>query len=166
MSRFLSKRYKSILPYVPGEQPQEGRFVKLNTNENPYPPSDKTLKKIGVDELKRLKLYSDPEAKKSTSAVAAYYGVGTDNVLMTNGSDEALAFCYAAFCDAEREVVSPEISYGFYPVFCELFLLKYHFIPLDSNYKVDVPKFCGINKNIVIANPNAPTGIALTLMEN
>lgn len=165
MSRFLSGRYNGMLPYTPGEQPQDKRYIKLNTNENPFPPSPRAVAAVSQEVLENLKLYSDPEATKCTLAVAEYYGVDPDCVLMTNGSDEALAFVYMAFCDKQREIIAPDISYGFYPVFCELLNLKYNFIPLKDDYKVDVDAFCGINKNIIIANPNAPTGLAITVDE-
>lgn len=163
MSEFLSKRFESLKPYVPGEQPKGTEYIKLNTNEAPFPPSDKVVSAISVAQVEKLRLYSDPLATLSTTAIANYYGLKPSQVLVTNGSDEALAFIYTAFCDQEKEVVVPEISYGFYPVFCELLGLKYNFIPLKEDFKVDVSAFCNLNKNIVIANPNAPTGIAIGL---
>lgn len=165
MSEFFSERYKNVSPYVPGEQPQNRKFIKLNTNENPFPPSPTAVAAVGKEVLDRLRLYSDPEADYCATALAEYYGLERGEVLLTNGSDEALAFVFAAFCDDKRGIVAPEISYGFYPVFAELLCIKYDFIPLKCDYKVDVDAFCGLNKNIVIANPNAPTGIAVTVDE-
>lgn len=163
MSKFLSERYQSLKPYAPGEQPQNMKFIKLNTNESPFPPSPKVIDAINGDELKNLRLYSDPESKKCTQAIADYYKVESNQVLVANGSDEILAFLYMAFCDEKNDIVFPEISYGFYPVYCELFCLKQNFIPLKSNLEVDVDAFCNINKNIIIANPNAPTGLAIAI---
>lgn len=162
MSEFISERYKNISPYVPGEQPQDRKFIKLNTNENPFPPSPAAVAAVTGEVLNRLRLYSDPETDCCATALAGYYGLDRGEVLLTNGSDEALAFVFAAFCDDDNGIVAPEISYGFYPVFAELLCIKYDTIPLKYDYKVDVDAFCGINKNIVIANPNAPTGITVT----
>ncbi len=163
MSNFLSRRFQNMCPYAPGEQPRGMEYIKLNTNESPFPPSEKVINALSSREVEKLRLYSDPLSKLSTEAIAEFYKIKPTQVLVTNGSDEALAFIYTAFCDNEKEVVVPEISYGFYPVFCELLGLKYNFIPLKSDFKVDVEAFCNLNKNIVIANPNAPTGIAISI---
>lgn len=165
MSKFLSKRFLSLIPYAPGEQPQDMRYIKLNTNESPFPPAPGVMRALNKRQAKKLRLYSDPEAKKSTEAIAEYYGLRNDNIIVTNGSDEVLAFLYMAFCDDEKEIAFPNISYGFYPVFCNLFGIESKIIPLKSDFSIDVEAFCNINKNIVIANPNAPTGIAISLDE-
>ncbi len=165
MSKFLSQKYKDILPYTPGEQPQNKQYIKLNTNENPFPPSPLAINAITKDALQSLRLYSDPQATQSTQAIADYYNLDFENVLVTNGSDEALAFVYMAFCDQQQEIVASDISYGFYPVFCQLLDLKYNKIALKDDFSIDVDSFCGINKNIIIANPNAPTGMAISVQQ-
>lgn len=165
MSKFLIERYKATEPYVPGEQPRDKRYVKLNTNESPFPPSPKAVGAVNSELIENLRLYSDNEAVKSTSAIAAYYGLNNTNVLVTNGSDEALAFVFAAFCGDKKGIACPDITYGFYVSIFELLDIKPRFIPLKNDFKVDVEAFASANTNIVIANPNAPTGIALSLKE-
>ncbi|MBQ8689180.1 MAG: histidinol-phosphate transaminase [Clostridia bacterium] len=162
MSRFLSRKYESLVAYTPGEQPKEMKYVKLNTNESPFPPSPSVITAV-TNEASRLQLYSDPECTDLVSASAALFGVKTDEILMTNGSDEILNFAFMAFCDSEHPIVFPDITYGFYSVFAQLNSVPYEQIPLKEDFTIDVDDYCGINKNIVIANPNAPTGIALSL---
>lgn len=164
MSRFFSARYSSLDAYVPGEQPKDKRYIKLNTNESPFPPSENTVKAASL-EARELMLYSDPEASLLTEKCAELYGVSRDMVLMTNGSDEILNFAFMAFSDEKHPIVFPEISYGFYPVFAELNHIPYEQIPLKEDFSIDYKDYVGIGKNIVIANPNAPTGIALSLSE-
>ena len=164
MSRFFSKKYSSLKAYVPGEQPKDKKYIKLNTNESPYPPSASVLKAVS-SEAGELMLYSDPEASALTKKCAEIYGVSPDMVLMTNGSDEILNFAFMAFSDSEHPIVFPEITYGFYPVFAELNGIPYERIPLRDGFTVDPEDYIGIGKNIVIANPNAPTGIALALSD-
>ena len=118
MSRFFTSKYDKLVPYKPGEQPKDKRYVKLNTNESPYPPP----KHCSVDakhEAMDLNLYSDPECTVLTADLAAYYGLKPEQVLVTNGSDEALDFAFKAFCDQDHPIVFPNITYGFYPVFAE-----------------------------------------------
>lgn len=146
--------------YTPGEQPKDMKYVKLNTNESPYPPSPLVTAMVEA-ESKRLNLYSDPESRDLTAAVAELYNVGSGNVLMTNGSDEVLNFAFMAFCDDEKGMAFPAVSYGFYPVFAQLNRIPYREIPLRDDFSIDVDDYCGIGMNIVIANPNAPTGLAL-----
>ena len=162
MSDFFSKKYSCLTPYTPGEQPQDMQYVKLNTNESPFPPSEKTLE-YSVKEAQQLQLYSDPTMKKLVETGAKYFGVGEDEIVFTNGSDEILNFAFMAFCDEEHPVVFPDITYGFYPVFAQLNNIPYEEIPLKDDFTVNVDDYVGINKNIFIANPNAPTGIALSL---
>ena len=161
MSRFLNSSLKGLVPYTPGEQPQNKKYVKLNTNESPFPPSEKALDSIGRGELGDLRLYSDPVCRGVRERLARVLGVETENTVVTNGSDEALNFFFASFC--ENGVVFNDITYGFYKVFANLYSLDYTEIPLLPDFSVDVDKFIGINKNVVIANPNAPTGLALPL---
>lgn len=164
MSRFFSKKYSRLKAYTPGEQPKERKYVKLNTNESPYPPSPDVLRVV-AEEASRLNLYSDPEATYLTEKCAEVLGVKPTEVLMTNGSDEILNFAFMAFSDAEHPIAFPDITYGFYPVFAELSAIPYERIPLRDDFTVNVEDYVGIGKNIVIANPNAPTGIALPLSD-
>lgn len=164
MSRFFSKKYSALKAYVPGEQPKDKKYIKLNTNESPYPPSDGVISAV-AREAGELMLYSDPEAAALTKKCAEIYGVTPDRVLMTNGSDEILNFAFMAFSDSEHPIAFPEITYGFYPVFSELNGIPYERIPLREDFTVNPEDYIGIGKNIVIANPNAPTGIALSLSD-
>lgn len=164
MSRFLSEKHQSLTPYTPGEQPRERKYIKLNTNESPFPPSKKAVNKAAEAAL-NLQLYSDPEAKILTGKVAELCGVTPDCVLCTNGSDEILNFAFMAFCDRKRPAVFPDITYGFYSVFAELNGVPYEEIPLCDDFSLNINDYIGINKNIFIANPNAPTGIALGLCD-
>ena len=164
MSRFFSQKYSSLDAYVPGEQPKDKKYVKLNTNESPFPPSKSVIDAV-AGEACELRLYSDPECYELSWACAKLYGVSRDMVLMTNGSDEILNFAFMAFCDEEHPIAFPEITYGFYPVFAELNHIPYEEIPLRDDFGIDYRDYVGIGKNIVIANPNAPTGIALPVSE-
>ena len=165
MSKFLSQRLSALTEYVPGEQPRDKKYIKLNTNESPFPPSAKAIEAVTKAELSDLRLYSDPECKLLKEEIAKYYGVDSENVFVSNGSDEALNFFFMAFCDSEKEVCFPDISYGFYKVFADLYNLKYEQIPLKDDFAIDVNDYLDKGKNIVIANPNAPTGIALDIGE-
>ena len=164
MSRFLSKRFDKLEAYTPGEQPRDfNKFIKLNTNESPYPPSPRVLEKVNSEEVKKLNLYSDPKCKHLKEALAKRYGVESKNVYVGNGSDEILSFFFMAFCDAEKAVAFPNISYGFYKVYAELYGVSYEEKPLMEDFTINCEDYFGINKNIVIANPNAPTGISISL---
>lgn len=164
MSRFFSEKYKALDAYVPGEQPKDKKYIKLNTNESPYPPSDAVISAV-AKEVREIRLYSDPECSALTEKCAELYGVAKENVLMTNGSDEILNFAFMAFCDKKHPIVFPDITYGFYPVFAELNGIPYEEIPLKDDFTVDYRDYLNKGKNIVIANPNAPTGIPLSLSE-
>ena len=164
MSRFFSQKYASLDAYVPGEQPKDKKYVKLNTNESPFPPSKSVIDAVSREACE-LMLYSDPECYELTKKCAELYGVSRDMVLMTNGSDEILNFAFMAFCDKYHPIVFPDITYGFYPVFAELNGIPYERIPLTEDFRVNYRDYVRIGKNIVIANPNAPTGIALPLSE-
>lgn len=162
MSRFLSKKLNLLQPYTPGEQPQDMQYIKLNTNENPYPPSPKVIKAITKAECSRLRLYSDPQVKPLVSAIARANGVGEENVIVSNGSDEILAFAFYAFC-LDKPLAMPDVSYGFYPVLTDLFGIEKHTIPLTDTMDIDTYSFTvNDGENVVIANPNAPTGKALS----
>lgn len=160
MSRFFSGKYSLLTPYTPGEQPKDMKYVKLNTNESPYPPSKGVYEAVRK-EAERLHLYSDPECTELTQKIANRYGVCADQVLVTNGSDEILNFAFMAFCDSNRGIAFADITYGFYSVFAELNNIKYKIVPLKDDFTIDLSDYYELEENIVIANPNAPTGIAL-----
>ena len=164
MSKFLTNKLQTLEPYVPGEQPRDRKYIKLNTNESPYPPSTSVLEAI-EESAKRLNLYSDPTCTSICRVLAELYGVPTDWVIATNGSDEVLNFAFMAFSDSENPIVFPDLTYGFYPVFAKLNGIPYTEIPLSADFSINVADYVGIGKNIVIANPNAPTGIALPLSD-
>jgi len=165
MSRFLSERLLTLEAYTPGEQPAGGEYIKLNTNESPYPPSPGVIAAVNEDELKLLRLYPNPDGSGLVKKLASQYSVGCDNVIIGNGSDELLAFAFLAFCDGGRGVVFPDITYGFYPVYADLYGIPYQQIPLDPEFKIDPADYHGVSKNIIIANPNAPTGTVVSLAE-
>ncbi len=164
MRRFLSHKFDTLTPYTPGEQPKILNLIKLNTNESPFPPSPKAVKAAG-EAAEVLQLYSDPTCSALTEKMAEILGVEPEQVLMTNGSDEILNFAFMAYGDADNPIVFPDITYGFYPVFAQLSNIPYEEIPLDDEFRINVEDYVGINKTIVIANPNAPTGIALGIDE-
>lgn len=161
MSRFFSSKYNKLTPYTPGEQPKDTNYIKLNTNESPFPPSEKAIIKA-MDEAGRLQLYPDPECRALTEKMADLLSVKYENVLMTNGSDEILNFAFMAFCDKDHPAYFPNISYGFYSVFAELNNVPYTEIPLKEDFSIDISDYKNLDGTIFIANPNAPTGIALT----
>jgi len=158
MSRFLSARFTNLEAYVPGEQPQDMQYVKLNTNESPFPPAPAVLEAVNAAEISRLNLYPDPEGRALRQKLAEHYEVNAENIFLANGSDELLNFFFMAFCDGERGVAFPSVSYGFYPVYASLYQLPAEEIPLREDFRLEPSDYCGIGKNIVIANPNAPTG--------
>lgn len=162
MSRYFSKKFEALVPYTPGEQPKEMKYIKLNTNESPFPPSEKAMKKA-AEAVKNLQLYCDPECRALVKKASEVFSVDTDEILFTNGSDEILNFAFSAFCDETHPAVFPDITYGFYPVFAEINRVPYEEIPLKDDFTISVDDYIGINKTIFIANPNAPTGIALSL---
>lgn len=162
MSRFLSDRRKNLVPYTPGEQPKDMKYIKLNTNESPFPPSKKALG-FAADAVEKLNLYPDPECKELTEKIAEMCDVDPSQVLVTNGSDEILNFAFIAFCNEKTKAVFPDITYGFYPVFSEINNVPYREIPLNDDFSINIYDYCGINENIFIANPNAPTGITIPL---
>lgn len=161
MKNYLSPAIVNVKPYVPGEQPKDGVYIKLNTNENPYPPSPKVIVAI-ENAASSLRLYPDPESEELRLAVADFYSIDKDMVFAGNGSDEILALCFMAFFMKEKPVLFPDISYSFYEVYAKLFGIDFKLIPLNDDYTVPVEKFTIPNDGIIIANPNAPTGIALS----
>ncbi len=163
MSRFLNSRYKDLEAYTPGEQPRDMEYIKLNTNESPYPPSPEVLEAVNKNEVELLKLYPDPEAKELKEKIAKLYGVTSKNVYLANGSDDILNFAFMAFCGDGKEAYFPDITYGFYKVFADLYNVKYNALPLENDFTIDCSKYYNAKGMVVIANPNAPTGIALSL---
>ena len=210
MSRFLSKASESLLPYTPGEQPQGRKFIKLNTNECPYPPSPKVAEAIlaGYEEiaagcgtagaadmaeqaetagcgcnagateagkmaekaarvmppeLANLRLYSDPEERVLIEAIADHYGVGTNQVIAGNGSDEILGFAFRAFCDQNAPLQFADLTYGFYPAHCGLYGIPFKVVPLEEDFTLNIEPYKNCGNNVIIANPNAPTGMNLPL---
>lgn len=162
MSKFLIDKLKSLEAYVPGEQPRDKKYIKLNTNESPYPPSKHTIDSINKAEVENLKLYSDPTCKLLKEKIADKFAVLPENVYVGNGSDECLNFFFMAFCD---NVVFPDITYGFYNVFAQLYGINYKEIPLTEDFSVNPKDYINVGANVVIANPNAPTGKTISLDE-
>lgn len=163
MKKFWSERIRDIVPYTPGEQPRDRKFIKLNTNENPYPPSEQAVKAMQEAVNADLRLYPDPECTRLRAAAAACWGVKPEQVFCGNGSDEILAFCFQAFFDPGRPVVFPKITYSFYPVYTDYFGLDRREVPMNPDFSDPVELLCGNNGGVVLANPNAPTGIAVGL---
>ena len=163
MKEFWSQRIRDIVPYVPGEQPRERKWIKLNTNENPYPPSPRVLEAMKTAVNADLRLYPDPECTALRFAAADCWGVKPEQVFCGNGSDEILAFCFQAFFDPGRDVVFPKITYSFYPVYTNYFGLDRREVPMNPDFSDPVELLCGNNGGVVLANPNAPTGIAVEL---
>ena len=163
MSRFLSEQYRSLNAYTPGEQPRDMQYIKLNTNESPYPPAPSVVAAMNGEQVELLRLYSDPTAKELKEKLASLYGMQPENVFVSNGSDEVLNFAFMAF--GGQGVVFPEISYGFYEVYAELYQLDYEKIPLEADFSLNYKTYCGKNKMVVIANPNAPTGMSIPVSQ-
>ena len=163
MSRFLSQKLAGLEAYVPGEQPRDKRYIKLNTNESPYPPPANVVDAVGKAEIEDLRLYSDPECTALKAALAEQYGVNKRNIFISNGSDEVLNFAFMAYGD--KGAVFPDITYGFYSVFADLYGINAEVVPLMDDFTIDINAYCDKNSLVVIANPNAPTGIALELSE-
>ena len=162
MSRFFSEKYKNLTPYVPGEQPKEREYIKLNTNESPFLPSQKAIS-YASEQAQKLHLYPDPDLKELTALTAETVGVNKERVIMTNGSDEVLNFAFMAYCDKNTPAIFPDISYGFYKVFAEINGVPYEEIPLKQDFSIDIEDYIGKKGTVFIANPNAPTGLYLTL---
>ncbi|MCL2264834.1 MAG: histidinol-phosphate transaminase [Treponema sp.] len=163
MSEFWNQRTKNLSPYVPGEQPKDRLFIKLNTNENPYPPSPKVLEAVKNASDESLRLYPDPECTALREAVAERYGVKLEQVFAGNGSDEILAFAFGAFFESAVPVLFPDITYSFYPVYADLWDIRYCKIPLCDDFSINIKDYKETCGGAVLPNPNAPTGIALPL---
>lgn len=160
MSRFWSPVVHNLSPYVPGEQPKIDGLIKLNTNENPYPPSPRALAAIAAA-AERLRLYPDPRATALRETIAARYGVAPDEVFVGNGSDEVLAHTFPALLKHDAPLLFPDITYSFYPVYCRLYDISYETVPLDAAMRVQTSDYRRPGSAILLCNPNAPTGIAL-----
>ena len=171
MIKFWNDKIKEIEPYVPGEQPKDKKYIKLNTNENPYSPSEKVIEKIKSMNLKDLKLYPDPDVSKLREVIADYFSkkisekFTKEQIFVGNGSDEVLALIFMTFFNKGDKVYYPDITYSFYPVYTDLFDLKEVKIPLNKNFEIEIDKYFGLDGHIIITNPNAPTSIALKLNE-
>jgi len=168
MSKYWNSRVKNISPYVPGEQPRDKKFIKLNTNENPYPPSPKVIKAIQDATDERLRLYPDPQCTEFREAVARRYGVKSEQVFAGNGSDEILAFAFAAFFESSggnrnEPILFPDITYSFYPVYADLWNIPYRTIPVGEDFSINTNEYKIPSGGVVFPNPNAPTGIPLSL---
>jgi len=164
----LSERIRKLKPYVAGEQPQDRKYLKLNTNENPYPPSPQVKRFLESLDPDRLRLYPDPSAIKVREKIGERYGLPKEQVFVSNGSDEALSFCFYAFFDSRYgKLLFPEVTYSFYPVYCDYYGIQYEKVPVSPGLSVSFQEFlkrkdsCGL----LFANPNAPTGTYLTLQE-
>ena len=165
MSRFLSAEAERLAPYTPGEQPRDQKYVKLNTNESPFPPAPGVMEAISRGEVKRLNLYSDPTCAALNDAIAQRYGLERENVLTGNGSDEILAFAFRAFCGEGKPVAHADITYGFYKAQTALFGLESRLVPLREDFSLAVEDYMDFSGTIVIANPNAPTGMAVPVSD-
>ena len=164
MSRFLKDRYQALDAYVPGEQPRDMDYIKLNTNESPYPPAPSVVKALGEQDVELLRLYSDPTCRVLKQKLAELYGVKPENIFLTNGSDDILNFAFMAFA-GEAGAVFPDITYGFYPVFSELHGIQYQQKPLKEDFSLNYQDYLETNAMVVIANPNAPTGMSIPVWQ-
>ncbi|EKQ58089.1 MULTISPECIES: histidinol-phosphate transaminase [unclassified Clostridium] len=165
MSKFLSRKLCNLEAYVPGEQPKDRKYIKLNTNESPYLPAPKVMEVINRNQVEGLNLYSDPDAKILVDELADFYNVGPEQVFVGNGSDEVLGFCFLAFFDEEGKACFPDITYGFYKVYSKSFNIDAIEVPLKEDFTIDVNDYVNCGRNIIIANPNAPTGLTLSHKE-
>lgn len=157
----FSERLKRLVPYTPGEQPQDRKYLKLNTNENPFPPSPKIREVLQDLDIERLRLYPDPMSTKLREKLAVKWGLSKDQVFVSNGSDEALSFCFYAFFESEKgNLLFPDVTYSFFPVYCSFYSIPYETVPLKNDFTLDLDRFvekpgCGL----IFPNPNAPTGL-------
>lgn len=161
MNKFWNEKVKTIKPYVPGEQPQDKKYIKLNTNESPYPPSPLVKKVINESSFDDLRLYPDPDVTNLKKEISEFYNVDTDQIFIGNGSDEILAFSFMAFFDKGENIYYPDITYSFYSVYSDLFNLNEVKIPLIKDFEINIDDYKNLDSGIIIANPNAPTSIAL-----
>ena len=165
MSRFIKKRYRDFASYTPGEQRNDGTYIKLNTNESPYPPAPEVQDALLQTNSEAMRLYPDPTGKVLKEKLAALYEVQPENIFLSNGSDDILNFAMMAFVDTDEQIAFPEITYSFYEVIAALHDVKVNQIPMNDDLSINAGDYCGLNQNIVIPNPNAPTGTALSPAE-
>ena len=163
MSEFFNSCYENLTPYVPGEQPQDRTYIKLNTNESPYPPAYSLKSDFDMELIKGLKLYSDPDVKELKEVIAEFYDLDKKEVFIGNGSDECLYYSFMAF--GGDGVSFPDITYGFYKVYADVNHLRANVIPLKEDFSIDAGDYKNLGTAIIIANPNAPTGLMLSLIE-
>ena len=165
MNPLWSPLINQLEPYTPGEQPRDQAYIKLNTNENPYPPSALVADTLQAFQIEKLSRYPDPQSLELCNALAAHHGLRSDQVFVGNGSDEVLAHAFQAFFRQPAPLLFPDISYSFYPVYCRLYQIDYCQVPLNDRFQINVRDYATNNGGIIIPNPNAPTGIALELEE-
>lgn len=165
MSKFWNDKVKEIEPYVPGEQPKDKKYIKLNTNENPYPPSNKVIEAMKNAVNGDLKLYPDPTCSELIEEIAKYYNLNKDEIFIGNGSDEILAFSFMAFFSENKQILFPDISYTFYKVYGELFNLNYRLVKLDEDFNIPLEELKKGNGGVILPNPNAPTGKYIKIEE-
>ena len=161
----LQENFRSVEPYVPGEQPKDNNVIKLNTNENPYPPSPLVTEVLNGVSGNDFRKYPDPDVSDLVSALADYHGVDRENVFVGVGSDDVLAMCFLTFFNSGKEILFPDVSYAFYKVWASLFNIKYREIPLNDSFEIEPEDYFTENGGIVFPNPNAPTGLALPLSD-
>ena len=162
MSWALNKRLSNLKAYVPGEQPEPGKYIKLNTNEFPYPPSP-AVAEATSEAVLNMNLYSDLNCTQLKANFEKVFGYGGDNVIFTNGSDEALYLCFLTFCGPDKGVAFADLTYGFYSVYADLCGLEKNVLPLDDNFEIFPADYFDCGKTVFIANPNAPTGIKISI---
>ena len=162
MSKFLSEKYSGLTPYTPGEQPRDRSYIKLNTNESPYPPSPRVLSALTSGGAEALQLYPDPTCYELKNLLAQAEGCMPENIFLGNGSDEVLSFIFMAYCNSKNGAAFADVTYGFYNVFAGLYGIDAAIIPLKEDFSLDYTDYLSLGKNIFIANPNAPSGLALS----
>lgn len=165
MSRFFDSKFSKLERYVPGEQPRDKKYIKLNTNESPYPPSKEVIDSIKDKEIEDLRLYSDPKCKNLKTKLAKRYNVSPENVYLSNGSDDILNFAFMAYCSDGKKVAFPDITYGFYTVYADLYHSQANIFPLNDDFSINVDDYLCFDGMVVIANPNAPTGLTLSVSD-
>lgn len=165
MSRFFTESLSALQPYVPGEQPQNMEYIKLNTNESPFPAGPKVVEAVNSAEVAKLYLYSDPDCKALIQAIAKRYGLSPAQITVGNGSDEVLWFALRAFCDEQTPLAYNDITYGCYKTWCSLLNVPSKILPLKADYSVDVSLYRDLNCTLMVTNPNAPTGLCLPLSD-
>lgn len=165
MNKFWSPAVRDLTPYTPGEQPKLSNLIKLNTNENPYPPSPKVLAALHGETGDRLRLYPDPDADRLKEAISRFYGVDKKRVFVGNGSDEVLAHTFQALLKHDLPILFPDITYSFYPVYCALYGIRHACVPLTESFGIRIEDYRRPNGGIIFPNPNAPTGCLLPLAD-